>query len=55
MKSSKAWTFERPKMWTFYIFESLKAHIYETNISLIRLMLIMQNPDCYLGSFNSNS
>ena len=31
-------------MSTFYIFEPLKAHTYEPNISLIRLFLIMQNP-----------
>ena len=46
MKGSKVWTFERLKMWTFYIFEHLMAHTYEPNISLIRLMLIMQNPEC---------
>ena len=28
-----------------YIFESLKTHTYEPNIILIRLMLIMQNPE----------
>ena len=39
---SKAWAFERAKMWTFYIFET---HTYEPNISLIGLMLIMQNPE----------
>ena len=39
---SKVWPVERPK--TFYIFESWKIHTYETNISLIRLMLIMQTP-----------
>ena len=47
MKRSKVWTFKKPKMWTFYIFEPLKAHIYEPNISVIRLMLIIQNPDYY--------
>ena len=45
MKSLKMWTFGRPQMWTFYIFEPLKTHSYEPDISLIRLMLIMQNPD----------
>ena len=45
MKGSKGWTLERPKVWTFYIFEPLKAHTYEPNISLIRLILIMQNPE----------
>ena len=38
MKGSKVWTFERPRMWTIYIFEPLKAHSYEPNICLIRLM-----------------
>ena len=47
----KLWTGERPKMWTFYIFEPLKAHTYEPNISLIRLMLIMQNPK-YLSNLD---
>ena len=37
MKGSKVWTFERPKMRTFYTFEPLNAHTYEQNISLIRL------------------
>ena len=32
-------------MSTFYIFEPLKAHTYEANISLIRLILIKQNPE----------
>ena len=45
LKSSKAWEFETPKMWTFYIFERLKANVYEPNIGLIRLMLIMQNSE----------
>ena len=45
MLDSKVWTFERPNAWTFYIFEPLKANTYEPNISLIRLILIMQNPD----------
>ena len=47
MLGSKVWTVGRPKMWTFYIFEPLKAYTNGLNISLIRLILIMQNPDCY--------
>ena len=45
MLGSKVWTVERPKMWTFYIFDPLKTDTYERNISLIRLMLIKQNPE----------
>ena len=45
MLDSKVWNIVRPKMRTFYIFEPLKAHTYEPNISLISLMLIMQNPE----------
>ena len=41
---------ERPKMGTFYIFEPLKVHTSEVNISLIRLILIMQNPE-YLSEW----
>ena len=43
MLDSKVWTVEIPQMGTFYIFEPLKAHTYEPNISLI--MLITQNPE----------
>ena len=32
-------------MSTFYIFEPLNAHTYEPNVSLINLMLNMQNAD----------
>ena len=46
MLGSKVWTVEGP---TFYIFEPLKAHTYEPNISLIRLVSIMQNPDYSLS------
>ena len=46
MLGSEVWTVERPRMWTFKIFEPLKAHTCLPNISLIRLMLIMQNPEC---------
>ena len=35
-------------MRAFYIFEPLKVHTYETNISLIRLLLIMQPPPHYV-------
>ena len=45
MLDSKVWPVERPNMWTFYIFEPLKTDTYEPNISLIRLILIMQNPE----------
>ena len=45
MLGSKVWTVERPMMRTFYIFEPLKAHTCESNVSLIRLILIMQNPE----------
>ena len=45
MKSSQVWTFYRPKMWTIHIFEPLKAHIYEPDISLIWMRLIMQKPE----------
>ena len=41
MVGSEVWTFERPKLWTFYF-------------SLIRLMVIMQNPDCYERTDNDN-
>ena len=34
----------------FHIFEPLKAHTYEPNISLIKLTVIMQNPD-----YNANN
>ena len=46
MLGSKVYSVEKPKWLTFYIFESLKAHTYEPNISLIRLILIMQNLEC---------
>ena len=45
MLQSKVWAVERPKMGSFYIFEPLKVHTYEPNINLIRLMLVMQNPE----------
>ena len=44
MLGAKVWTFERSKMWTFYIFELLKAHTNEPNISLIRFFLITAKP-----------
>ena len=33
MLGSKVWTFESPKMGTFYIFGPLKAYTYEPNIN----------------------
>ena len=45
MLDSKVWTVERPNVWAFYVFKPLKAHTYELNISLIKLILIMQNPE----------
>ena len=35
------------------IFEPLKAHTYVPNISLIRLMLIMQSPNYLITSYIS--
>ena len=46
MLGSKVYTVERPMVRTLHIFEPLKAHTYEPNISLIQLILIMKNPDC---------
>ena len=57
MSDSKVWTVERSIIRTFYIFEPVRVHIYEPNINLIRLILMMQNPIIvlyYLNNFYSH-
>ena len=48
MLGSTVWNVNRLTMRTSYIFEALKARIYEPNISLIRLMLILQNREYHV-------
>ena len=52
MLGSQVWIVEKPTMCTFHVYETLKIHTYEQNISLIRLILVMQNPD-YLDLWQS--